>query len=161
MSKDEVKEIEQREFTADEGKVQESISYSDKISNLECVLAYIFVKDKLSSAGYIITENHANNNAYIDDYEYLKELLEKKYGEPLREDITWKSEQYKDDKSNWGMAISKGDLIYTAHWETPTTEIDLLLTGDNYKIEFVLKYVSKELKDWATNTVREASLDNL
>jgi len=61
----------------------------------------------------------------------------------------WKNDLYKDDKSHWGMAISVGHLVYAVQWETPTTEIGIMLMGNNYKINLGIFYESKELKEWA------------
>ena len=59
-----------------------------------------------------------------------------------------------------GLAISIGDLIYWVSWETSTTKIDLMLSGDNYKIKLILSYISKELEEWVTQTKeKETSID--
>ncbi|MGE4412433.1 MAG: hypothetical protein AB7E45_01890 [Candidatus Caldatribacteriota bacterium] len=161
MSKEDVKEIEDRDIVyEDVGGTQELILYADQISKFDCFVSYLFVQDKLASAGYYINEEHTNKNTYIDDYEKLKELLSKKYGQPIKDNIIWKDDLYKDNKKDWGLAISIADLVYSSCWETPTTDIELILTGDNYKIELVIKYVSKELKEWAKEVVQEETLQN-
>ena len=162
MTKDEVKSTENNEIIDEDlGSTEEVIVYKDQISSFDCFVGYIFVENKLASAGYYINEEHSNKNAYIDDYEKLKDLLSKKYGNPIRDDVIWRDDLYKEDKVDWGLAISIGDLTYQASWETPTTEIELLLSGDNYNIELVIKYVSKELKDWAKEVVKEDTLQDL
>jgi predicted RND superfamily exporter protein len=162
MTKEEVKSTENNKIIDEDlGSTEEVIVYKDQISSFDCFIGYIFVKNKLASAGYYINEEHSNKNVYIDDYEKLKDLLSKKYGNPIRDDVIWRDDLYKEDKSEWGLAISIGDLAYKALWETPTTEIELLLSGDNYNIELGIKYVSKELKDWANEIVKEDTLQDL
>ncbi|MCK4308881.1 MAG: hypothetical protein KAW42_02780 [Candidatus Atribacteria bacterium] len=64
------------------------------------------------------------------------------------------------DEQSRGLAISIGDLAYGASWETSTTKIDLMLSGDNYKIRLILSYISKELEEWVKQTKeKEASKD--
>jgi len=64
------------------------------------------------------------------------------------------------DEQSQGLAISIGDLEYGASWETSTTKIDLMLSGDNYKIKLILSYISKELEEWVKQTKeKEASKD--
>ncbi len=110
---------------------------------------YYFVEDKLYSSVYGFSGKHTNKNLYIDDYEELKEILTKKYGKPKIDKEIWKRDVFKDDKSYWGTAISGGDLSYLARWETPDTEIELKLFGENWGIILYLSYESKELKEWA------------
>jgi hypothetical protein len=162
MTKEDVKSTENKDIIDEVlDATEEVIVYKDQISSFDCFIGYIFVKNKLASAGYYINEEHSNKNAYIDDYEKLKDLLSKKYGDPINDDVVWRDDFYKKDKSDWGLAISIGDLIYKSFWETPTTEIELLLSGDNYNIELGIKYTSKELKDWAKDVVKEDTLQNL
>ena len=47
------------------------------------------------------------------------------------------------------MAISVGHLAYGVSWEISTTEINLVLAGDNFKINLTKVYHSRELKKWA------------
>ena len=158
MSKEQVKATEGKkpDFEADT-----MLGYDVTISGKDFACIYTFLEDKLYNSGYFFTGEHTNKNLYIDDYEELKETLTKKYGKP-KTDISglWKNDLYKDDKSHWGMAISVGHLIYGASWETPTTEINLMLSGDNFKIKLILAYDSKELKEWVKQTKeKEASKD--
>ena len=62
------------------------------------------------------------------------------------------------DEQNRGLAISIGDLAYGALWETSTTKIDLMLSGDNYKIKLILSYISKELEEWVKQTKEKEAL---
>ena len=152
MSKGQVKATEDKKPDFEDDT---TLGYEVKIegSNFSCI--YSFLEDKLYNSGYFFTGKHTNKNLYIDDYEKLKETLTKKYGKPTK-DIPgfWKNDLYKSDKRSWGMAVSVGHLVYGTSWETPTTKISLMLSGDNFKISMVVSYTSKELEEWA-DKIRE------
>jgi hypothetical protein len=156
MSKEQVKATEDKkpDFEADD-----RLFYNLKINGDDYICVYRFLEDKLYSGSYRFTVKHVNKNRYIDDYKELKEILTKKYGKLISDEIKWKNDLYKDNKSEWGMAISVGDLEYWTYWETSTTEICLLLTGDNYKITLDIHYYSKKLKEWA-NKIKEEKAKN-
>jgi len=77
-----------------------------------------------------------------------------------RGEIYWENELYKNDKSNWGLAISIGHLSYNSVWETSTTDIELALDGNNYKVNLRVRYTSKELKEWADKITKEKAKNN-
>ena len=146
MSKEQVKATEDKkpDFETDT-----AFGYWVKISGKNFRCFYSFLEDKLYIGGYTSVEKHTNKNLYIDDYEEVKEALTKKYGKPKTDKVMWENDLYKSDKQDWGLAISIGHLVYAASWETSTTKINLMLSGDNYKINLDLFYTSKELEEWA------------
>ncbi|KUK85838.1 MAG: hypothetical protein XE02_1444 [Mesotoga infera] len=77
-----------------------------------------------------------------------------------RKEIDWKDNLYRDDKNNWGLAISIGDLSYGLIWETPTTDIELILDGNNYEVNLRIRYFSKKLKEWAVKIIEEKTKSN-
>ncbi|MBA7586386.1 hypothetical protein ES708_28384 [subsurface metagenome] len=152
MSKEEVKATEDKKPGSE---IDNTIAYRVKIDGDEYICGYTFLEDKLYNAGYVFTGKHSNRNLYIDDYKRLKEILIKKYGKPKDEIVFWSDDLFKNDRSQWGLAVSIGDLSYGAGWETPTTKIELMLWGDNYKISLVLAYDSRELEEWANKILEE------
>ena len=158
IGKEEVKATEDKKPDFEDDT---TLSYKVTISGKDFNCIYSFLKDKLYNSGYFFTGEHTNKNLYIYDYEELKETLTKKYGKPKSDLGTlWKNDLYKDDKSQWGFAVSLGHLVYGARWETPTTKITLALKGDNYKIMLILGYNSKELEEWVKQAEeKEASKD--
>jgi hypothetical protein len=119
-----------------------SLIYKGSINDLDCKIIYVFAYDTLIKARYSIIEEHTNKNEYITDYEKLKELLNKKYGDPAKERTTWLSNIYKDNSRDWGLAISLGQLVYFTEWDTESTQIWLMLHGDNHEIQFSVEYTS-------------------
>jgi len=146
MSKEQVKATEDKN---PDFEVNTMLSYSVMINEKDFMCTYRFLEDKLYNSECVFIGQHTNKNNYIDDYKELKEILIKKYGKPkIEEPELWGNELYKDDKSNWGTAISEGDLAYWDQWKTPNTKIDLMLWGENYKINLSIRCESEELKEW-------------
>ncbi len=113
---------------------------------MNAVFDYDFADGKLFGGGYVFIEEHTNKNDYISDYNNVKEILTREYGSPTIDSTEWRNDLYKNDPQYWGLAISKGHLIYLNTWETQTTEIVLILGGDNFKIKFVAGYTSNNFK---------------
>ena len=155
MSIDQVKGAEQDAPAAEQGGY---IGYDTTISGLSCALMYYFTTGRLTRAVYLVTASHSNKNDYIRDFDNLKELLTKKYGVPSSDDSIWKKSLFKDDREEWGTAVSIGHLVYIAFWETERTDISIILSGDNYKITLAMLYTGKELADFQSQTEEAAAL---
>lgn len=122
------------------GIVDRALSYKVDVISKNYTCDYYFKKDKLGRVCYAPSEKYSDENDYIRDYEKIKKILIEKYGkldEKKLLDLTgsgemyWKYDFYKDDKSKWGLAVSKGDLEYFARWETNNTLIYLHLKGSS------------------------------
>jgi len=150
MSKEQVKATEDKRPDLEEDT---KLLYKVKIGENNFLCVYSFLKDKFYRSTYLFNETHTNKNDYIDDYERLKNVLIKKYGKPTTDRAVWKNNLYKDDKQDWGTAISIGHLEYRTLWmklvDRDIIEITLLLTGDNYKISLGILYKNDKLEKWA------------
>jgi len=142
MTKAQVKASETFTVTKDMG---ESILYTGTLASFDVVVGYVFAGGKLVRAVYLVNEEHMNKTDHITDYNSLKELLVKKYGEPAEDESYWKQDLYRDDPQHWGMAISVGHLVYYTKWETDRTDITMALSGDNFEISHKIEYRSKNL----------------
>ena len=159
MSKEQVKETEDRKPDYEENAM---LSYNVNIFGGNYYCFYSFSEDKLCNGGYFFMEEHTDKNLYINDYMELKGIITKEYGKPIMDEIIWKNDLYKDEKSEWGTAISVGDLEYWALWETLNTKIGLILDGVNYEISLILSYDSKELREWGNKFKEEkTTMDTL
>jgi len=138
-----------------------ALFYEGHVASLPVLLAYVFVNDKLVRAKYIFTQEHSNKNSHIIDFDSIKDELSKKYGVPKSDDTLWRNDLYKDDYSNWGLAIAVGHLIYATQWETDSTKLGLFLKGDNYEISLVAEYISKELEALEDNLKSKKTQDDL
>jgi len=137
------------------------LSYEETVATFNCDLVYFFNKDTLFAASYIFKIKHTNKSDYINDYDRLQEILENKYGIPTIDKINWKNDLFKDDKSNYGLAISLGHLEYTSVWNTEVTRIYLELKGENNKIKLNITYESKEYIKAVYNNSNKKELDKL
>jgi hypothetical protein len=140
MTKDEVIAAETTDVTPQLD--DNTISYKGTVNSLDCNIVYVFIHDTLVRAYYDITEVRTNKNQYIRDYEGLKKILTDKYSQPDKDRVTWLNDMYQDNVNDWGQALSIGHLAYFSEWLTETTDIWLMLQGDNYKIKFVVEYTS-------------------
>ena len=136
------------------------IAYKYSLAGKSTLAGFYYLQDKLYLGAYVLTEEHTNNNAFIDDYNYFKNLLSKKYGDPEKDETYWKDDLFKDDYSNWGMAISIGHMIKYSTWNNEKTGIQCSIYGDNYDINCKIRYESIELKDWAKEIKEGEKLDD-
>jgi hypothetical protein len=139
----------------------DTLAYEVSISGLDAYLLYNFAANKLVSAGYMFTETHSNDNAFISDYSTISQLLRQKYGAPDEDDSTWLNDLYRDDPSRYGFAISLGHLVKRTLWDTENTTVTHALHGDNYKITHAVLYSSKALASVKEEKDRKKALDQL
>ncbi|MFW6172731.1 MAG: hypothetical protein ACOC5T_03205, partial [Elusimicrobiota bacterium] len=159
MAIEEVKKIEGEPKEQIKSQGLDIIGYQRIVSGMDCLVLYIFAENKLTRAKYSFAEKHSNLNIYIDDFKKIKKTLTEKYGEPKNDNKYWLDDLYKDDYSDWGMAISVGDLRYFTTWDMPETTITLALTGDNYEISLVVEYLGKEFEELEEKVKKEAEED--
>jgi len=161
MSKEQIKKVESSEFIKEEKgggafKGLNMLIYKDNIVSLDCFIVYYLAENQLTRGRYLFIEEHSNENLYISDFKDIKNQLTQKYGKPKRDDVIWLNDLYKDDPSDYGMAISVGHLRYLAEWDLPETEIQLVLQGDNYKISCWADYIGKAFKRLEKNAIEKA-----
>ncbi|MBK9949205.1 MAG: hypothetical protein IPP12_18775 [Nitrospira sp.] len=132
--------------------------YSDKVAGKDVRIGYIFMGDQLVRSKYVFFEKHTNWNLFINDYLEIKEILTKKYGQPVEDKPVWSNELYRDDPKSWGTAVGVGHLRFVSNWDTPTTSILHVLMGDNFKISLVTEYASKELRKIETQSNQDKAL---
>jgi len=159
MTIEEVKKIEGEPIQKSKTEGLDIIGYQGKISGMDCLVGYIFAGNKLTRAKYVFAEEHSNKNLYINDFNEIKKILTDKYGEPKDDNVHWLDDLYKDDYSDWGMAISVGDLRYFTTWDLPETSITSFLVGDNYEISLGVEYVGKGFEELEEKAKKKAEKD--
>lgn len=117
--------------------------YWDSLENMSCWIDYLFKDDKLVKARYIFLVKHEYKSQYFGDYKKAKDFLTEVHGQSPLTNINWLNPTYKEDYSNWGLAVSLGHLEYSAIWDTPETEIVLRLFGENNEVKLVAEYTGK------------------
>jgi hypothetical protein len=151
-SQKEIKKTEKSKLlhTLDEG-TKCTLIYQTKVAGLDCEVFYTLVNDKLLMAAYFFSEEHVNKNLFIDDYNKVLSNLKEKYGEPDDGEKNWSNNLYKNDSSEWGLAISIGHLTYSDIWNFANGDITTVLKGDNFKISHFVRYTmndyNKKLED--------------
>jgi len=159
MSETQVKKAEKVQLFYSKSWTRNSLKFTalagtTKVSGLNCFLYYHFGENKLIYSSYVFNTSHSNSNNYIDDYKKIKDLLMKKYAvtilpSTLKETKVWygREDVYGDSPEEYGFAISMGYLKFTSTLSTPTTNISLVLCGDNFEIHLYLFYLSLENMD--------------
>ena len=139
MTVNEVKQIEP-------GKVldenENMFVYAVELAGKDALLFYKHHNGRVVGGGYSFQARHADKNAYISDYEDLKNQLIIEYGGPTSDEVIWKNDRYRDDLDNYGAAVGKGYLVYWSDWEAGNTRIELALHGNNDLHVLAMKYNS-------------------
>jgi hypothetical protein len=153
--------IMKKEGKQDTANNKDIYLFSDFVAGKSCDVAYIFTNNKLSMAKYIFKPDHTNKNDYIKDYRELVSLLSEKYGETSYDAPEWHNTLYKDNYEDYGFAVSLGHLSYNAGWIGQTTDIMVVLYGENYNINLVVQYVSKKYEQSMEKEQRKEKLKDL
>ena len=121
----------------------------------------MFYEETCYIAAYAFNESYVNPNKYIDDFNKIKKILSEKYGEPTNENIIWSNRLYEDDPSEYGFAVSIGHLMYISTWVFPNgSSIIHILSGENYKIEHSLGYLSPKYAEIEKKKADQEAADN-
>lgn len=123
----------------------DSLRFNATLSDMSMDVLYFFIDRRLVRAKYFVTETYLNESRYILKRQDLEELLSEKYGKPTEHDQFWHDDLYRDDPSEWGAAVSRGDLSWFVTWETPSTKVVLALSGEDYECHLQIEYSSTAL----------------
>lgn len=126
--------------------------FKDTLLGFPVLTVYLFDNGKLYSGKYAFTQKHTNKIIFIEDYEKVKGALVKKYGNPGNDNKFWRNDLFKDEPQRWGMAIAIGHLVLETTWKREDVKILLQLSGDNYKILFILQYNDPKFRPTEKNS---------
>lgn len=119
--------------------------YEAKINDIDCGIFYFFNNNnQLYKTLYKFGADHVNNNEYINDYYNIKELLEKKYGNPEM-DIRDKNSlaAYCVDEAQ---AITLGYEKMISTWNLDNYSIiNYIQSDDDYGINHSIAYESTKI----------------
>lgn len=108
------------------------------------VVGYFFNNKGFEGGIYTITDQHTNNQEYINDFKNVKNSLSEKYGNPYKESEEWLGDLYKDDP---GMALYFGNLKYLDIYEGEDgLHVAHSLSCDNFKINHTIVYTTANKK---------------
>ena len=122
MSSEEVADSES--FAEDPG-----VLVTGTLAGFTVHIGYVFADDKLVGANCRLAENHTEKSNFAADFDSLKSELTRRYGEPLRDELVWTDDQFKDYPQFYGATICLGHLVAETQWETDRTIISLVMKG--------------------------------
>jgi hypothetical protein len=149
LSKKQVVESEGKPVDQRRVKGLDVMRYQQRVINLDCAIDYFFAANKLSRTRFSFSGDYSDKNAYLQDYQKIKEALVQKFGRPLEEAMKWRDTSYKDDFSAWGEAVSLGHLELNSRWLTSQTEITASLSGVDDEILLTVDYTGLQLRELA------------
>lgn len=118
--------------------------YVDVVGMMNCIVGFGFDSSGVLQTGVLdFSNDHTNDYLYISDFETLSSALKEKYGYIFDEKEVWLDDLFKNDKSQWGLAVASGQLMMMSTWENDRTTIQLILTGDNFKVSLGILYSDK------------------
>lgn len=110
------------------------VVYKGEVLSFPATVVYRFYQGKLYGGSIHFQEEHSNPNLYIDDYRYIQKHLVTLYADPERDGMYWSNDLFRVHEQHYGMAVAAGYLTYMSLWTFMPGEIDLSLSGDNYKV---------------------------
>ena len=140
---------------------EDFLQFRTMLLDLEVEAIYIFVEDVLVRAKYLVVTTHSNDNSYLLDFERLKDNLSKKYGKPKEDRKLWQDDLYREDPSQWGIAVANGSLSMFARWRSDDTNIFLDLSGDNFQCQLGVEYSSIRLAHLEESQRKRKTFDEL
>ena len=145
------------------------LAYIGKVAGLDTYIVYSFFENQLINCMYAFDEKHlGNDNCHITDYEKVKKILIKKYGEPKSinsKEHYWSDTLFKDDYESWGLAVSIGHLTIGNEFESigrsgNNIKIRHKLMGSNYKVNHAIVYYDVQLSSEKDKVDDEDELDD-
>ncbi len=141
MSKTEVMQTEEAKPVFES---EYKINYETNMMGFDSKIGYTFSDDELVRASFLLLENPSTNNEYIDIYKSIQKRLKSKYGKTVIDTIQHRDPNQRIEPGLEGDAICDGDLLYATQWDTPTSDIQLLLHGNSSECSITIMYLSEE-----------------
>lgn len=142
---DSLADIKKKEGKADEFNMAGIYAFTTYVAGLECLAAYRFTGNKLTSGKYVFLNNNSDN--CVKNYEKLVELLTKKYGNPFSNDKKTSASSYEQQIYTDGELVRNGDMSFEAYWFTPFTTLAIILNGEQYQVSLNMEYYSNKLDE--------------
>ncbi|WP_262107553.1 hypothetical protein [Arthrobacter sp. Marseille-P9274] len=137
------------------------LAFAVKLGRFDCAAIYIFVSGQLARGKYRLVEEYQNQNKYLSAFDELKDSVTKKYGAPNEDRTYWLNDLYRDDFSEWGMAVSCGHLSKFASWDTEESFITVGILGENFDVTVGVEYSGKAFAALEDKLKEDALLEDL
>lgn len=158
MDKAEVVRIEGRPDHDENSGGMDIIQYPQRVLDMDCIVGYVFAYNKLAKAKYSFLARYEDKNQYIRNYEKLKDVLIQKYGKPSSEKTLWQDKYYQNVRSQWGEALSRGQVEFDSLWRDAETEIQLRAYGGRDRVYLIILYSGIEYMDIAQKARAQSQL---
>lgn len=156
-----IDQVKATEDSEPDHETDDYLALEVRLGRFRCVAAYIFVGNQLVRGKYRLLDEYQNRNNYITAFDELKKSVSKKYGSPAEDKTYWLNDLYKDDFSEWGIAVAGGHLSKFAAWETQESTITVAVLGENFDVSVGVEYSGKSF-DGLEEAIKESELmDNL
>lgn len=123
------------------------LAFDTELAGNDVSAGYILLDDRFVRGVYFMSEVYQNKNDHLTDFEYLDQLLTKKYGKPKKTKTNWKDYRWKDSPAYYGHALQQGDFSISTEWKTKTTLITHSIYAEDYEIIHRIDYASLEMPD--------------
>ena len=121
------------------------VAYRTQIEGMDTSLSYTFYQDQLAQAKYVFEPQHEDAFNYIQDFHAAQAWITQSYGPPTSVQEIWLDTLYQYDKSLWGQALLRGHLVLVAEWNSPESQIALVLNGGDDMVGMVADFSSREI----------------
>lgn len=133
-------------LASQESQEEYVLTYQRSAMNMECLVDYIFSRDRLVKTRYVFGVKYAQKTQYIEEFIKMSDFFQQQYGEPKENNRIWHDKLYEEEPTKWGEAVGLGHLSYETRWTISETEIALTLTGAGDRISLELLYTYLEPK---------------
>jgi hypothetical protein len=131
---------------------------SPQLTGLKCRAVYIFAKDKLVRAKYLLDAEHSDLNDFIADYRGVEPVLLSAFGEPTLQRAVWEDDSLQEERKSYleqdratpdsilpsdrnvGLAVSLGHLKLYTERENGRTKVLHAMTGADGRITHQIEY---------------------
>jgi len=120
------------------------MAYIVDVLGAEFALGYMFYKDKMTNARYMLMDESVQGQEYFNLIESLNKGLINSYGEPSGHGILWLDSRYKNDTSNFRLAVKNGIVVVDRKYETKNINVYFGVQGENNEDLFFILYTPKD-----------------
>lgn len=136
-------EVMQTEEGAPVFNSEYKIDYETEMLGFDSKISYTFSDDELIRASFQLLTKPKTNNEYIEIYENIQKELRKKYGKTFIDTIQHRDPSLTVDPEVNGNAVCNGELLYATQWDTQSSDIQLLLRGEDSECFLTIMYLSE------------------
>jgi hypothetical protein len=160
MSKEQVRATEESPAVYEKDN---ALGYNGEIMETPCMVYFEFENGELTRGAYLI--DNTDDDRDIEDYNHLKLLLTKKYGEPNKDAMVVTPKVYRlpkiDSTVDLEKALSEDAVRLKTWWQTEDTYVSLACRGLEGNVQLAVMYNSLESRNRADEASEARDLERL